>query len=80
VRAELASPWVVVVPTTRLLGRLLGLGPGGERLADAVAGRNGALHSAIVRETRHDEVLDDLPAIITFSYLLLGTFLLRPAS
>ena len=70
---------VVVGLLRARLGRLLVLGPGGERLAAALAGRRCALlHSAIVVEKREAlKTWTVLLAILAFALSLLGTFLVR---
>ena len=60
------------------LGRLLGMGPGGERVPDAVADRHGLPALIMVQERRNMLKAWNVSLIAgTFTLALLGTFLVR---
>ena len=68
---------LVVLPGARV-GRVLGMGPGGERRAAALAGGTAYLHSVMVQQRRGLLRIWNLSLVVAaFSLTILGTFLTR---
>jgi len=68
----------LVVVSCLGVGRVLGLGPGGERLVHAVARGTAYIHSVMIQEKRGMLKVWNLTLIsLTFSLVIFGTFLTR---